>query len=163
VPKQKFQRQISTPVIAEKPFPEYPFQPEPVPLYKDKTAKELEGLIPTAAMVGLPPHGSPVAKLDRYSGTDQSYQEVVSWTVERGVVGELREVSMLSDTYAKTRFRLTIGGRIYFRDKTIQAPLTLPFPDNRLPAQTEVLLECKSSDGSAITVDGSISGKELLA
>lgn len=105
--------------------------------------------------------GKPIAKLDRYSGTDTTYKTVVSWTVSAGKVGNLKEVSMISDTFAKTHFKLTIAGVEQFADKLIQASLSLPFPDNRLSPGDVVLLECKSTDGTSIIVDGSITGREV--
>jgi len=104
--------------------------------------------------------GEPVVKLDRYSGSDTTYQTLVSWVVASGKKGSLKEISMLSDNFDKTYFRLRIGGETKFEDKQIQSPLTLSFPDNELDEGTEVLLECKSTDGSVITVDGTIIGKE---
>jgi hypothetical protein len=110
--------------------------------------------------VTISPRGTSIAKLDRYTGTDTSYKTVVSWTVSTGKLGELKEVSMLSDTYAKTQFKLTIAGVEQFKDKVIQASLTLPFAENKLSAGDIVLLEAQSTDGTSITVDGSISGRE---
>jgi len=106
------------------------------------------------------PRGTPIAKVDRYSGGDTTYKTVVSWTVSEGKIGTLKEVSMVTDNYSKTHFRLTIAGVKQFEDKIIQAPLTLPFPENDLEAGSEVVLECKSTDGTSITVDGSITGRE---
>ncbi len=106
------------------------------------------------------PRGDPVAKLGRYSGSDVTYQTVVSWTVSDGKIGTLKEVSMITDQFSKTHFRLTIAGAKQFEDKLIQSPLTLPFPENKLDAGSVVLLECKSTDGTSITVDGSITGRE---
>jgi len=105
--------------------------------------------------------GTPIAKVDRYSGTDQAYQTVVSWTVSTGKSGDLKEVSMVTDNYDKTHFKLTIAGEVQFEDKLIQAPLTLPLPENKLNAGDVVLLECKSTDGTSIKVDGSITGREI--
>lgn len=162
--EQKLQRQIPTPIITyETPFPKYPFEPEKIPKFSSKLAEELDKLIPIATRVGIPPYGSPVAKLDRYSGTDQTYQEVVKWRIEERTQGHLKEVSMVTDQYSKTHFQLRIGGKIFFEDKIIQAPLTLPFPETRLRSTAEVLLECKSTDGTSITVDGSITGREVPA
>jgi hypothetical protein len=105
--------------------------------------------------------GEPIAKVERYSGGSTSYQTVVSWTVSNGKSGMLKEVSMITSDYEHTYFRLTIAGKKQFEDKLIQAPLTLPFPDNRLNAGSVVLLECRSTDGTSITVDGSITGREF--
>ncbi len=107
------------------------------------------------------PQGTPVSKVDRYSGNDADYETVVSWTVGTGKKGELKEVSMISDTYAKTEFKLTIASEEQFADIIIQAPLTLPFPENSLLAGSVILLECRSTDGTAIVVDGSIVGREI--
>lgn len=104
--------------------------------------------------------GVPIARVGRYSGSEQTYQEVVKWTVSTGKSGELKEVSMVSDTLDKTYWKLTVGDDLQFEDKIIQASLTLPFPDNKLSEKTVVLLECKSSDGSSITADGMITGRE---
>lgn len=104
----------------------------------------------------------PIAKVGRYGpGTDEDYQTVVSWTVSTGRKGDLREVSMISDNYTKTHFKLTIAGTVQFEDVTIQAPLSLPFRENELNAGDVVLLECKSTDGTSIVVDGSICGREI--
>jgi hypothetical protein len=118
------------------------------------------GYPPQGTAVALP-RGTPIAKVDRYSGTDQTYKTVVSWTVSTGKRGDLKEVSMVTDNYSKTHFKLSIAGVEQFKDKVIQAPLTLPFPDNCIRAGQSVVLECKSTDGTNITVDGSITGKEV--
>lgn len=102
----------------------------------------------------------PISRLDRFSGTDLTYQTVVSWTVAASRVGNLREVSMISDQLAVTEFRLTINAVVQWTDQIIQAALTIPFGENGLAAGAIVLLEAQSSDGTAIVVDGSISGTE---
>jgi|GEM_PF-2281452 len=110
-----------------------------------------------------PPPGAEeaVTEVDRYGGVHIEYQPLVSWTVSAGKTGYLRQVSMVTDTYAKTHFRLTIAGSEKFADRLLQAPLTLTYPDLRLKAGATVLLEVKSTDGTAITVDGEIAGKEV--
>lgn len=108
--------------------------------------------------------GKPVGIVDRYSGSDTSYQKVVSWTV--GQVweknhGRLDEVSMNSDDYSKTRFRLTVEGKIFFKDLHLQSELTLPFRSpNELRRGEEIKIEAKSSDGTAIVVTATITARE---
>lgn len=102
-----------------------------------------------------------LALLDRYSGSATTYQTVVSWTVPAGKAGVLSEVEMESDTYAKTLWQLTIAGEVEFTNKAIQGPLALIFPNVNLAAGAVVLLEAKSSDGTAIVADGTITGKEV--
>lgn len=50
--------------------------------------------------------GSPIGLVDRYSGVDQTYQDVVTWTVPTGRSGVVFEVSMVTNNFAHTQFRL---------------------------------------------------------
>jgi hypothetical protein len=70
-------------------------------------------------------------------------------------------VSMTSDELDKTYFKLEIGGSTIFEDVMIGQAIALPFPDLALDGDDEVKLSAKSSDGTNITVDGSITGKEV--
>lgn len=174
--------------------------------------------------------GLPVAYVDRHSGIQTTYQDVVSWTVPTGKAGVLFEVSIVTNSYSKTQIRLqfkkpltgtvtftngsaaitgdgtafltelevgdkiildddetwaevlTIGSNISltltaaysgtggsgasskvwgFEDKYIQAGLTLPWNENKMDAGIEVKWQAKSTDGTSIIVDGSITGKTL--
>jgi len=108
--------------------------------------------------------GTPVCELGRYSGTDTTYQTLVSWTVAAGKGGMLKEVAMTckdATSFDKARFRLTIAGEVQFEDKQIDTGASFPFPPNRLLEGEQVLLEVKSSDGTSITASGSIAGKEV--
>lgn len=105
--------------------------------------------------------GTPVAKLARYSGTSTDYQSVVTWTVDTGYQGVLFEVAMVSSSYTKTQFKLVIGSSTEFTDKYTQTALSLPWQNNKLASATTVTLSAKSTDGTSITVDGSITGKLL--
>jgi len=99
--------------------------------------------------------------MGRYSGSSNIYQTVASWTVSTAKTGVLKEVGMASSSYTKTLFRLIIGAKTYMTDVTLRTALSLPFSDLNLAAGAEVRLSAKSSDGTAIVVDGSIVGKEL--
>ena len=108
-----------------------------------------------------PAHEYPAGDVDRYSGNAAAYQEVAKWTVTAGRVGELKEVSMITDNYVKTTWKLVIGATTVFNDVVIQSVLTLPLFDLRLAAGTEVTLSCHSDGVTAIVADGSIIGKEI--
>lgn len=115
--------------------------------------------------------GLPIARVGRYTGAATTWQTVVSWNVGRvwkKRYGSLREISMVSNNFPNTRFRLRVepGEPIQekitmFDELEIQAVLTLPFPDNRIPyaAETWIFLDARSI-GPLITVDGSITGSE---
>ena len=104
---------------------------------------------------------TPVVTLAEYEGTSETYQIVAQWIVSAGKCGILKEISMASNNYAKTLFQLSIGTVFYFDEQTLKQPLSLVFPDLKLPAATWVYLAVRSSDGSSILVDGSITGKEV--
>lgn len=115
----------------------------------------------------------PVARVGRHAGVlgDIDWHTVVSWNVGRiwkKKYGSLKEISMVSNNFPNTRFRLRVEPGepiqekvIMFDELEIQAALTLPFPDNRIPyaAETWIYLDTRSV-GPAITVDGSITGAE---
>ena len=104
---------------------------------------------------------TPVCNVQRYSGASTTYQWIASWVVGADVIGYLAEVSLISSNYSKTLFKLDIDGAHIFTDLQIDAPLSIPFSDTKLPEATEVHLYAKSSDGTSITADGMISGKEV--
>lgn len=105
--------------------------------------------------------GAPVSKTGRYSGIDTTaYHDVVSWTVASQKVGGLREVSFYSDNLSKTLWRLSIAGVEQWTAKTFGAALAIPFHENNLPDGAIVVLQAKSSDGTAIVADGAIAGVE---
>lgn len=108
--------------------------------------------------------GRPVALSEAYSGTDQAYQAVVRWRVGDmwGLdKASIEEVSMASSDYDKTLFRLSVAGKIMFKDLQLQSALSLPVqPPNEIARGEAVKVECKSSDGTAIVVTASITGRE---
>jgi len=96
-----------------------------------------------------------------YNGTEQTYQEVCSWTVSTNKVGELKEILIISNLYTKTVTKVTIGGVTWATDWTPVSAMPLIFEDLKLAAGTEVEVEVKSSDGTEIEVYAIIVGKEV--
>ncbi len=105
-------------------------------------------------------YGNPITKLGLYSGSATTYQTLASWTITSGYYGVLNEIAFTSDTNAL--FKLTIAGTEQFTDKKVVAPPSFPLPANKITAGEVILLEVKST-GVAIEVNGSITGKEVLA
>lgn len=110
---------------------------------------------------GQPADEQAAGAVGRYSGTDTTYQEVAKWTIATSKVGELKHITVLSDTYTKTHFQITVGAVVYATDWIMLSSIPLVFEDLRLAAATEVTVEAKSTDGTAIVVDASIVGKEI--
>ena len=102
-----------------------------------------------------------IASFGTYSGSATTYQTVASWTVGASKAGLLASVELETDDYDKTLWQLTIAGVVQFTDAAPQGPLDLTFPNVNLDAADVVLLEAKSSDGTAIVADGVITGKEV--
>ncbi len=105
----------------------------------------------------------PVAKVNRYIGADLDWQELVRWDITPGYVGDLHEIAVSSDNDAKTRYHVIIGNRDqqFPTDRTLQS-FTLPFSDTAIPGGTTVFIAVLSTDGTTITVDGSITGTERI-
>lgn len=118
-------------------------------------------IVENVPVIPVPAAEAAAGAVDRYSGDDADYQELAKWTVTAAKTGELKEVSMITDDYANTVWKLVIGTTTVFEDLVIQSALTLPFFDLRLAAATEVILTCHSDGATAIVADGSIIGKEI--
>lgn len=97
----------------------------------------------------------------RLTTTSSSYQTVASWTVATGKVGELKEILILSDNYAKTLFQVTVGSVTWATDWVKLSSMPIIFEDLKLAAATIVKVEAKSSDATSVTVDAIIVGKEI--
>ena len=98
----------------------------------------------------------------RTTTTSTSYQTVVTWTVATGYVGELKEILILSSDFTKSLFQITVGAVTWATDWVKKSSMPIIFEDLRLAAATVVKVECKSSDGTSITVDAIIVAKEVL-
>lgn len=96
-----------------------------------------------------------------YSGVLQTYQTVATWTVATGKIGELKEILIISDNYAKTLAQITIAGTVWETAWSPTSAMPIIFEDLRLAAGAVVLVEAESSDGTAIDVDALIVGKEI--
>uniref|UniRef100_A0A6M3M3U4 Uncharacterized protein n=1 Tax=viral metagenome TaxID=1070528 RepID=A0A6M3M3U4_9ZZZZ len=96
-----------------------------------------------------------------YSGSSTSYQTVKTWTVAAGKVGELKEILIISDDYAHTVCKVTVGSVVWAIDWSPTAAMPIVFEDLKLAAATVVKVEAKSDDGTAIDVDAIIVGKEI--
>ena len=89
-----------------------------------------------------------------------TYVTMLTWNVVSGVNASLREISLDSDNFPKTKFRVTIGGITYFGDVILRSALTIPFPKNNMPPGTVVNLDVASTDGTSVTAYGSMGGVE---
>ena len=100
-------------------------------------------------------------KVGRYSGTATTYQEVAKWTVTTARTGELKEITVRSDNYAKTNLQITVGAVVFATEWLTQDVMPLVWGDLRLAAGAVVKVEAKSTDGTSIIVDAVITGKEI--
>ncbi len=105
------------------------------------------------------PLGRPISKLDRVTTTSQTYVDVIEWEIPARHSGELFEVSMASDNFTKTQFRLVLANEEQWTDKYLISALTQPFRGNRLAELMKVVIQAQSSDGTEITAYGAIAGK----
>jgi len=102
-----------------------------------------------------------VLEVDRLTTTSTDYLTVVTHTATADTVFILTAVEMESTDYDHTKFQLAIAGSNVFTDLQVENPYSPPIPALKLVAGTVVTLSCKSADGTSITVDGDIIGKEI--
>lgn len=118
-------------------------------------------IVQNVPVIALPTTEVAAGNIGRYTGTDTAYQTLATWTVAAGKAGELKEILILSDNYAKTSIQITIAGTVFKTAWIMQNAMPLIFEDLKLAAAAVVLVEVKSTDGTSITVDGAIVGKEI--
>lgn len=104
--------------------------------------------------------GTPVLKWNQYIGGDKEWRELVRWDVPIGYTGDLHEIALQSNNDAKTRFRIVIANvdQDIPTDRTLSTPTSFKWDRGILPGGTSVFVEVMSTDGTSITVDGSITG-----
>ena len=110
---------------------------------------------------GQPADESAAGGAGNYNGALLVYQTVVTWTVSANMVGELKEILILSDNYAKTEIQITIAGIVWCTDWNPTSSMPIIFEDLRLAAGVVVLVEAQSTDGTTIDVDAIIVAKEI--
>jgi len=105
-------------------------------------------------------YGIPVVKLNRYGGNSEEWKELVRWDIPEGYTGDLHEISLLSNLDSKTRYRLVIGNidQYFPTDRATNTPLEMPWRHTVIPGGTSVWAEVRTTDGTAIIVDGMITG-----
>jgi len=105
-------------------------------------------------------YGGPVLKVNRFSGTDQDWVELVRWDIPIGYTGDLHEISLLSNNDAKTRYRIFIVNvdQHIPTDRQTQTPQTFKWDRSVLPGGYSIWIEVRSTDGTSITVDGILTG-----
>ena len=108
----------------------------------------------------LPSVAVPVVVLNRYQGSDTVWQVLLEWDIPSTLVGNLKQIAINSSNDVKTRYRLFLANldQQLPTDRQTLTPLSWPFPPNQIPGGTSVRLDVLSVDGSAITVDGTLSG-----
>jgi len=105
-------------------------------------------------------YGGPVLKVNRYSGTDQDWVELLRWDIPMGYTGDLHEISIQSSNDAKTRYRIFLANHDQNvpTDRQTQTPISFNWDRTVLPGGTSVWVEVRTTDGTAINVDCTITG-----
>jgi len=105
-------------------------------------------------------YGGPVLKVNRYSGNDQDWVELLRWDIPIGYTGDLHEIALISSNDAKTRYRIFLANTDQGipTDRQTLTPLSFKWDRTVLPGGYAVWVEVRSTDGTPITVDGTITG-----
>ena len=152
--------------------PQVPSRPSS-PLVKVAEPDKREAPMPVAPRPPLPTaeqvaaqqayqaiYGGPVLKVNRYSGNDQDWVELLRWDIPIGYTGDLHEISLISSNDAKTRYRVFLANidQGIPTDRQTQTPVTWPWDRTVLPGGYAVWVEVRSTDGTPIVVDGMLTG-----
>ena len=99
---------------------------EPLPVTPRPALPSAEQIATQVAEQSL--YGIPVVRLNRYSGSDTEWRELVRWDIPEGFTGDLHEISLLSDQDSKTRYRVVIGNidQQFPTDRQTSTPLEMP-------------------------------------
>lgn len=103
----------------------------------------------------------PISRIGDVSDSTQSYVTVLTYTVPAAKEAILYGLELYSDNWSKTRWRLTIKGTQQWADVELPVSLNMVFSEARLAAGLVILLEGKSSDGTAVRMWGHLEGKEV--
>lgn len=118
----------------------------------------------------------PIARVDRYTGSDTEYQLLADWIVgqvwanlfdvKKGVLGRIILRFSASSEYDHGFFRVTVEKpykekvATFFEDKKVLTATLLVFPPNELDVSNRVKVEVKT-DGTSVTAEGIITGIEV--
>lgn len=104
--------------------------------------------------------GTPTSTVGQLSTNSADYVDVASWIIPSDRVGSLQEISISSDNPALAQFLLEIANEEQWRDITLDSPLTIPFRENQLSGDTEVVVRVLSDGTTTFTAFASIAGVE---
>lgn len=93
--------------------------------------------------------------------TSTLYQTLATWTVTATKSGMLRGLELAASDYDHALFQVSVGGTVLETDWVLPDAWTGFFADARLEAETVVLLDGKSDDGTSVDLWGVIEGKEV--
>lgn len=103
----------------------------------------------------------PLASVGELVGVtnQETYQDVVVLAVG-GSLGHLYEIGLTASDNAFAEWRLLIDERVQFEDKVIRGDINLPFGDTDIRSGASVRVQGRSTDGTAVTLTGTITASE---
>ena len=103
----------------------------------------------------------PVVVINSLEGeTTTSYKELVSWEIPVDYEGILNEISLYTSQGAKGVFFVEVADLELLKDQKIHAgTLTLPWKELPLICGTKVIVQVKTTDGTATDFDACITGE----
>ena len=105
--------------------------------------------------------GDPVARMGEDTITNQTYQQILSYTVTSERTLKLRSIGFNEGSdptqFGKLQWRLTIAGTQQFTDKSSGTNFTLDF-DAKIPGGSVVKVDAQSTDGTSINPEVLMTG-----
>jgi len=131
--------------------------------HPDGTLRTIKAeIVASTVVTEIAANETPISKTEgKVTNTDQTYQTLASWTVTAAKNGILYGAEFYASIFPKAHFQLTIGGTVKWTNVEFPVATNPHFGEARLAADTVVLLEGKSNDGSSVDLWGMIDGKEV--
>ncbi|MBA7512103.1 hypothetical protein ES705_04104 [subsurface metagenome] len=103
----------------------------------------------------------PVVVINNLEGeTTTNYKQLVKWEIPADYEGILNEISLYTSQAAKGVFFVQVADQELLKDQKIHAKtLTLPWKELPLRSGTKVIVQVKTTDGTATDFDACITGE----
>lgn len=105
-------------------------------------------------------YGTPILRWNRVVDNRKTWRELMRWDIPQGYTGDLHEIALQSSDDSKTRWRIIIANldQDVPDDRQLTTPVDFPFRKTVIPGGSSVTVSYRSTDGTSITIDGTITG-----
>ena len=116
------------------------------------STERVSDLAPSPGPVG------PALLVDRCLVSSQAFVNVLRWEIAEDFLGDLHEIRFSSSDESRTRYRVVIAGKDQNLPDRQIVPRAWVWREGVIGGPTSVTVEARSTDGTEVTIDASITG-----